>query len=50
MKIGFLKETTDDEKRLSLTPSDAQKLSELGASVLIEEGFEKKLKHFIFLT
>ena len=43
MKIGFLKETTDDEKRLSLTPSDAQKLSELGASVLIEEGFEKNL-------
>ncbi|EDP74446.1 Re/Si-specific NAD(P)(+) transhydrogenase subunit alpha [Hydrogenivirga sp. 128-5-R1-1] len=38
MFVGVLKETYPNEKRVSLTPSEVQKLKKKGVEVLVEEG------------
>ncbi|RAP34704.1 NAD(P)(+) transhydrogenase (Re/Si-specific) subunit alpha [Candidatus Marinamargulisbacteria bacterium SCGC AAA071-K20] len=43
MKIGFLNDSTNNEKRITLTPPNAKQLSDLGATLLLEQGFEKQL-------
>jgi H+-translocating NAD(P) transhydrogenase subunit alpha len=43
MIIGFLNDSTNNEKRLTLTPKDAKKLTDSGASLILETGFEKTL-------